>query len=49
MRAANTATPFFVCTRHVVHPEGESPLRAVMTGNDSLSKGVNREVESEGS
>ena len=39
----------FLCARHVVHLGGESPLRAVMTGTASLSKGVHREVESEGS
>ena len=38
-----------LCARHVVHLGGESPLRAVMTGTASLSKGVHREVESEGS
>ena len=32
-----------------MHLGGESPLRAVMTGTASLSKGVHREVESEGS
>ncbi len=30
-----------------MHLGGESPLRAVMTGTASLSKGVHREVESE--
>ncbi len=41
--------PCLLCARHAVHFGGESPLRAVMTGTASLSKGVHREVESEGS
>ncbi len=41
--------PSYPMARHVVHLGGESPLRAVMTGTASLSKGVHREVESEGS
>ena len=39
----------FACARHVVYLGGESPLRAVMAGTASLSKGVRREAESEGS
>jgi hypothetical protein len=39
----------FLCARHVVYLGGESPLRAVMTGTASRSKGVRREAESEGS
>ena len=38
-----------LCARHVVYLGGESPLRAVMTGTASRSKGVRREAESEGS
>jgi hypothetical protein len=42
-------TAFFLCARHVVNLGGASPLRAVMTGTASRSKGVRREAESEGS
>ena len=38
-----------MCARHVVYLGGVSPLRAVMTGTASRSKGVCREAESEGS
>jgi hypothetical protein len=38
-----------LCARHVVNLGGASPLRAVMTGTASRSKGVRREAESEGS
>ena len=37
------------CARHVVNLGGESFLRAVMSGTASRSKGVHREVGSEGS
>ena len=40
---------FYWCARHVKHLGGESPLRAVMAGTASLSKGAHREVGSEGS
>ena len=35
--------------RHVLNLEGESPLRAVVTGTARLGQGVRREAESEGS
>jgi hypothetical protein len=38
-----------LCASHVVNLGGTSPLRAVMTGTASRSKGVRREAESEGS
>ena len=38
-----------MCARHVVYLGDERPLRAVMTGTASRSKGVHREMESEGS
>ena len=41
--------PTRLCARHVVYLGGASPLRAVMTGTASRSKGVRREAESGGS
>ena len=48
VEATRVGWPLAWCARHVVDLGGGSPLRAVMTGTASRSKGVRREAESEG-
>jgi hypothetical protein len=48
-RGLSLTWPSDLCARHAVNLGGVSPLRAVMTGTASRSKGIRREAESEGS